>query len=66
MRMRPIESIAIPGNDRVMLKGGAMHLMLMQPLASVEVGDQVSLTLAFERHDPISIVALVAAPGEAS
>jgi copper(I)-binding protein len=45
MRMRPIESLALPAGQTVGLKPGGHHLMLMGLKKPLKVGDQIQLTL---------------------
>jgi copper(I)-binding protein len=45
MRMRPIESLALPAGQTVGLKPGGHHLMLMGLKKPLKVGDQIPLTL---------------------
>lgn len=45
MRMRPIESLALPAGQTVGLKPGGHHLMLMGLKKPLKVGDQIPLML---------------------
>lgn len=47
MRMRPIESLALPAGRSVQLKPGAEHLMLEGLLHPLAAGERIPLTLRF-------------------
>ncbi len=47
MRMRPIESLALPAGQPVQLKSGGHHLMLLELKAPLVAGIQVPLELRF-------------------
>ena len=48
MRMRAVESIALPAGQRVELKSGGYHMMLLGLKQPVKAGDSVPLTLVAE------------------
>jgi copper(I)-binding protein len=48
MRMRAIESLALPAGQRVDLKSGGYHMMLLGLKQPVKAGDTVPLTLVVE------------------
>jgi len=48
MRMRAVESIALPAGQRVELKSGGYHMMLLGLKQPVKAGDSVPLTLVVE------------------
>jgi len=48
MRMRAVESIALPAGQRVDLKSGGYHMMLIGLKQPVKAGDTVPLTLVVE------------------
>ena len=55
MRMRQLPEIAVPAGGAVTLAPGGLHIMLIgltQPLA---VGEEVPLTLVFERAGPVTV-----------
>ena len=58
-RMEPVASIVIPPSGEVVLKPGGLHIMLIDPKRQVKAGDNVPLTLVFEKAGPISIEAPV-------
>ena len=54
--MRHIEKLAIPADDVVELAPGGYHVMFMGLSDPFEVGDEVPLTLIFEKAGEIDIV----------
>lgn len=44
-KMRPVSRLQIPASAEVKLKPGGLHLMLMQPRASLQPGEQVQVEL---------------------
>lgn len=44
-KMRPVPRLQIPAGAEVVLKPGGLHLMLMQPRASLQPGEQVQVEL---------------------
>ena len=48
MRMRAVGSLALPAGQRVDLKSGGYHMMLLGLKAPVKAGDTVPLTLVIE------------------
>jgi copper(I)-binding protein len=66
MKMRPVAGIDVPAGGSVALSAGGYHVMLVglaRPLAS---GDQVPLTLTFEKAGPLQAVASVESPTTAA
>lgn len=59
MRMRRIESIAIPAGKAVTFKPGGLHLMLIDLKAPLVEGDAFDITLAFEKAGEIKVTAPV-------
>ena len=62
MKMRAVQALDIPPGSMVSLGTGGYHVMLMglhQPLA---VGDEVPLTLMFEKAGALDVSAYVEAP----
>ncbi|NWN83888.1 MAG: copper chaperone PCu(A)C [Halomonas sp.] len=51
MQMRRVESIPVPGGERVHLAPGGYHLMLIDLAAPLHEGDKVELTLEFDGGD---------------
>ncbi len=48
MKMRQIESIAIPAGGKTELKPGGLHVMLIDLKQALQEGETVSVTLVFE------------------
>jgi len=48
MRMRMIEELKVPARGKVELKPGGLHLMLIDLVEPLEVGEELSLLLYFE------------------
>jgi copper(I)-binding protein len=51
MKMRAVETLALPAGKLVELKPGGYHVMLMDLKAQVKEGEGVPLTLVFEGKD---------------
>ena len=49
MRMRPVESIAVPAHGKAELKPGADHIMFINLTQKLPEGEQVPVTLVFEK-----------------
>lgn len=49
MQMMPQEKIILPANGKVELKPGGLHIMLMGLKNDLKPGDEVSVTLTFEK-----------------
>ena len=63
MKMRRVEGIALPHAKAVELKPGGFHVMLFNTEAAL--GDEVVLTLDFEKADDLTVVAPIIQRGEA-
>ena len=63
MRMRQVDSIALPRGKTVELKPGALHLMLMGLKAPLKSGDKFPLTLRFEKAGEVTVMVNVEAAG---
>jgi periplasmic copper chaperone A len=59
MTMSPVEAIVIPAGGQAELKPGGLHVMLIGLQAPLAVGDEVSLTLRFERAGEMTVTAVV-------
>lgn len=57
MRMRRVEAIAISGSTPVVLAPSGMHVMLMDLKGPLKAGDQVEMTLVFEKAGPVTFKA---------
>ena len=53
-RMEPQDTLTIPAHDRVQLKPGGLHLMLIKPKQALKNGDQVNLSLKLSSGDTIT------------
>ena len=47
MKMEELESLEIPAKDKVLLKPGGMHLMLINPYNTVLAGSEIKVTVTF-------------------
>ncbi|MBU8540726.1 copper chaperone PCu(A)C [Falsiroseomonas tokyonensis] len=63
MRMRPVEAIEVPANGSVTLEPGGMHLMLLELKRPLNQGDQVPVTLVFERAGEVQLQLAVQSAG---
>jgi periplasmic copper chaperone A len=61
MGMVPVSRIEIPAGGSVELKPGGYHLMLMNLVADLKIGDTIELTLEFEKAGKITVKAEVRA-----
>ncbi len=59
MQMSPVANIPVPANGKVELKPGGFHMMLMGLTRPLKVGDEVQLTLNFEKAGKIPVTAEV-------
>uniref|UniRef100_UPI0039B41482 copper chaperone PCu(A)C n=2 Tax=Pseudomonadota TaxID=1224 RepID=UPI0039B41482 len=70
MRMRMAERIEMKAGEPLELKPGGYHVMLMALTAPVEVGQEIELSLQFEKADgskiemPVKAVASQKAAGD--
>jgi copper(I)-binding protein len=55
MGMREIPSIPVPAGAEVELVPGGLHLMVMDLVVDLEVGDVYELVLEFEHADPVTV-----------
>lgn len=62
-RMRPIETPAIPAGGRLEMTPGGMHLMLMDIAHPLREGENIPLTLVFERAGSLIVEAPIGAMG---
>lgn len=61
--MRAVESLDIPAGEMIALEPGRFHVMLVEPIAPIEVGDQVLLVLTFQEAGNVEVLADVVASG---
>ncbi len=59
MTMRPVESIELPAGEMVSLEPGGYHIMLIDLVKPLEVGDTIELTLTFENAGEMTVTAEV-------
>lgn len=59
MTMREVDSIELPAGEMVELKPGGYHVMLIDLVAPLEVGDEIELTLTFEKAGDRTVTAEV-------
>jgi copper(I)-binding protein len=55
MMMQPQESVPIPGQSRIEFKPGGYHIMLIDLKQDLEVGDELEVTLKFEKSKDITL-----------
>lgn len=55
MLMKPVSAIDIPANGSARLEPGGFHIMLIGLKRDLKVGDQITLTLTFERSGPRTV-----------
>jgi len=55
MQMIPQESIALPAEGEVELKPGSYHIMMIGLVKDLNVGDEITVTLHFEKHEDITL-----------
>jgi periplasmic copper chaperone A len=63
MRMRPVDSIEVKPGMPVTFKPGGYHVMLMDLKAPLKEGQQVPLTLTFEKAGKVDVTAAVEKAG---
>ncbi|PHS24048.1 MAG: hypothetical protein COA84_10095 [Robiginitomaculum sp.] len=59
MRMREESTVPIPANSIINYQPGGRHLMVFGVRDGLKVGDEVSLTLTFERAGKITVTAII-------
>lgn len=55
MRMRRVESIAVPDGGTVLLQPGGFHIMLIDLAAPLKQGEAIKLGLKFEKAGEVSL-----------
>lgn len=55
MRMRQVQSIAVPAGGAAELKPGGDHIMFIDLTAALKEGDKVPVTLTFEKAGQVKI-----------
>lgn len=59
MQMQPVEDIPVPAGETVVLEPGGLHIMMLDLVEPLEVGDTVELTLTFEQAGDVVVEAEV-------
>lgn len=59
MTMREVDAIELPAGEMVELAPGGYHIMLIDLVAPLEVGDEIELTLTFEKAGDRTVTAEV-------
>lgn len=59
MTMRPVDRIAVVAGTTVALEPGGYHVMLLDLVAPLQVGQEVRITLVFEEAGEVDVVAEV-------
>lgn len=59
MKMRRVDAIDVPAGEMVTLKPGGFHLMLMGLKHPLKAGDELELTLVFEKAGEVGVKASV-------
>ena len=62
MKMRQVDAIELPTGQTVELKPGGYHLMLMGLKVPLKAGDQIPLTLKFEKAGEVVVTVKVEEP----
>jgi periplasmic copper chaperone A len=59
MRMRKAGPISVGSGEKVTMKRGGYHLMLIEPHYAIAVGNDIPLTLHFEKAGEVTVAARV-------
>jgi len=59
MSMRPVAAVEVPAGGEVQLKPGSYHLMLIDLQQTLAPGDEIEITLIFERAGRVAFKAVV-------
>lgn len=62
MTMRPVEGVDIPAGGRVVFEPGGYHVMVMDLEQALTGGDELPVTLVFDKAGDIDVVAEVREP----
>jgi copper(I)-binding protein len=62
MSMHPVEAVEVPAKEKVELKPGGLHVMLIGLKRDLNPGDQINLVLVFEKSGEIPITAEIRSP----
>ena len=55
MRMRPVEGVTIAPGQSVEFKPGGLHIMLSGLKQPIKLGDQIPLTMMFEKAGAVQV-----------
>lgn len=55
MKMRPVKSFEIPARERITLRPGGAHLMLVDLVRPLKKGERFPMTLRFERAGELRV-----------
>jgi copper(I)-binding protein len=55
--MQPVAEIPVPANGSVELKSGSYHLMMMEPIGTITIGQTIELTLTFKSGATVMVSA---------
>jgi hypothetical protein len=59
MTMQPVDSIELPAGEAVELKPGGYHIMLLDLVKPLEVGQSIDVTLTFDKAGEKTVTAEV-------
>ena len=59
MKMEHVDALEIPANGRLVMKPGGYHIMLMGLTKPLKEGDEIEITLTFEKAGEIKVKAKV-------
>ncbi|NPV78086.1 MAG: copper chaperone PCu(A)C [Anaerolineae bacterium] len=62
MMMKPQESVEIPANATIAFEPGGLHIMLINLNQDLQVGDNLEVSLTFDKAGVITIIAPVKQP----
>ena len=60
--MSAVENVPVPARDKVELKPGGLHIMLIKLKQELTAGEKITLTLVFEKSGEIQIEAEIKNP----
>jgi copper(I)-binding protein len=63
MQMRPLAGVDLPAGQKVTLKPGGMHIMLVGLRQPLKQGDSFPLTLSFEKAGRKEVTVAIQGPG---
>ncbi len=63
MRMRPVERLVVEDGQKVVLKPGGLHIMLMGLTRPLNRGETFPITLTFEKSPPVTATVTVQSAG---